>query len=127
MGAYWAGERYFDILDDVNPVQYIKQPNADVKRSYGTVASVTWKDQKEEMYFYDGCALIGDETKFKTIARYSNGDPMAIIQGRIGIIGCHPEAPLYWYEKPWHYINKHYHGGKHHELLLDFVNELTEK
>ena len=79
------------------------------------------------MYFYDGCALIGDETKFKTIARYSNGDPMAIIQGRIGIIGCHPEAPKYWYEKPWHYINKHYHGGKHHELLLDFVNELTEK
>jgi glutamine amidotransferase-like uncharacterized protein len=127
MGAYWAGSRYFDILDDVNPVQYIKQLNADVKRSYGTVASVTWKDQKEEMYFYDGCALIGDETKFKTIARYSNGDPMAIIQGRIGIIGCHPEAPLYWYEKPWYYINKHYHGGKHHELLLDFVNELTEK
>ena len=127
MGAYWAGSRYFDVLDDVNPVQYIKQPNADVKRSYGTVASVTWKDQTEDMYFYDGCALIGDETKFKTIARYSNGDPMAIIQGRIGIIGCHPEAPKYWYEKPWHYINKHYHGGKHHELLLDFVNELTEK
>ena len=126
MGAYWAGERYFDILDDVNPVQYIKQPNADVKRSYGTVASVTWKDQKEEMYFYDGCALIGDETKFKTIARYSNGDPMAIIQGRIGIIGCHPEAPLYWYEKPWHYINKYWHGGRHHQLLLQFVNELTE-
>jgi hypothetical protein len=52
---------------------------------------------------------------------------MAIIQGRIGIIGCHPEAPLYWYETPWQYINKYYHGGRHHELLLNFVNELTEK
>jgi hypothetical protein len=51
---------------------------------------------------------------------------MAIIQGRIGLIGCHPEAPLYWYEKPWQYINKYYTNGKHHKLLLNFVNELTE-
>ena len=126
MGAYWAGERYFDILDDVNPVQYIKQPNADIKRSYATVASVTWNDQPEHMYFYDGCAFVGDESKFKTIARYSNGDPMAIIQGRIGLIGCHPEAPQYWFETPWHYINKYYTKGKHNTLLLNFVNELTQ-
>ena len=124
MGAYWAGERYFDILDGVNPVQYIKRPNTDIKRSYGTVASVTWKDQKEDMYFYDGCALIGDAERFKTVARYSNGDPMAIIQGRIGLIGCHPEAPEQWFQKP--YINKYWNGGKHHSLLLQFVNELTE-
>jgi glutamine amidotransferase-like uncharacterized protein len=126
MGAYWAGSRYFDVLDDINPVQYIKQPNADIKRSYGTVASVTWKNHHEDMYFYDGCALIGDEDKFKTIARYANGDPMAIIQGRIGLIGCHPEAPEYWFKKPWQYINKYYNGGHHHTLLLNFVNELTE-
>ena len=125
MGAYWAGSRYFDILDSVEPTQYIKRPNADVRRSYGTVASVTWKNQNEKMYFYDGCALIGDETQFNTVARYANGDPMAIIQGRIGLIGCHPEAPLYWFEKPWGYINKHWNGGKHHELLLNFVNDLT--
>ena len=126
MGAYWAGSRYFDILDGVNPVQYIKQPNADIKRSYGTVASVTWKNQKEDMYFYDGCALVGDESNFKTIARYANGDPMAIMQGRVGLIGCHPEAPEYWFQKPWQYINKYYNGGRHHDLLLNFVNELTE-
>jgi glutamine amidotransferase-like uncharacterized protein len=126
MGAYWAGKRYFDILDGVDPVQYIKQPYADVRRSYGTVASVTWKDQKEHMYFYDGCALIGDESKFKVVARYANNDPMAIIQGRIGLIGCHPEAPEYWFQKPWQYINKYYNGGRHHTLLLNFVNELTE-
>ena len=127
MGAYWAGSRYFDILDYVDTEQYIKRPNADIKRSYGTVAPVTWKNQKEHMYFYDGCALIGDETKFKTIAKYANGDPMAIIQGRIGLIGCHPEAPEYWFQKPWQYINKYYTDGRHHQLLLNFVNELTEK
>ena len=126
MGAYWAGKRYFDILDGVDPVQYIKQPNADVKRSYGTVASVTWKNQQEKMYFYDGCALVGDEEKFKVIARYANNDPMAIIQGTIGLIGCHPEAPEYWFQKPWQYIHKYYNGGRHHDLLLNFVNELTE-
>jgi glutamine amidotransferase-like uncharacterized protein len=127
MGAYWAGSRYFDILTDVDAVQYIKRPNADVKRSFGTVSSVTWNGQQEHMYFYDGCALIGDESKFKTVARYVNGDPMAIIQGNVGIMGCHPEAPMWWYEKPWQYINKYWNGGAHHSLLLNFVNELTEK
>ena len=126
MGAYWAGSRYFDILNDVEPVQYIKQNNADIKRSYGTVASVTWKNHHEDMYFYDGCALIGDEEKFNVVARYANNDPMAIIQGRIGLIGCHPEAPEYWFQKPWQYIHKYYNGGRHHTLLLNFVNKLTE-
>jgi len=127
MGAYWAGERYFDILTDVNPVQYIKQPAAEVRRSYGTVATVTWNGSVENMYFYDGCALIGDESKFETIARYANNDPMAIITGRIGLIGCHPEAPKCWYEKPWQYIEKFWNGGKHHNLLLSFVDALVQK
>lgn len=126
MGAYWADQWYFDIIDDVRAVQYIKRPNADVKRSYGTVAKVNWNGTEEHMYFYDGCALIGDESKFKTVARYSNGDPMAIIKGRIGLIGCHPEASLYWYEKPWQYINKYWNDGRHHKLLSNFVDELME-
>jgi glutamine amidotransferase-like uncharacterized protein len=126
MGAYWAGKRYFDILDGVEPVQYIKRSNSDIKRSYGTVAPVTWDNQIEHMYFYDGCALIGDGERFETVARYANGDPMAIIQGRIGLIGCHPEAPEYWFKKPWEYIHKYYNGGRHHTLLLNFVNKLTE-
>lgn len=128
MGAYWAGSRYFDLLEGVDAVQYIKRPNTDIRRSYGTVAPVMWNNQPENMYFYDGCALIGDETKFKTIATYANGDPMAIIQKRIGIIGCHPESELYWYEKPYSpYIRKHWHEGRHHKLLLEFTNELMEQ
>lgn len=127
MGAYWAGSRYFDILDSVDAVQYIKRDNADVRRSFGTTAKVMWNGKEEDMYFYDGCALIGDNTKFRTIATYKNGDPMAIMQGRIGLIGCHPEAPLYWYEKPWQYINSRWHNGTHHKLLLDFVDTLVEQ
>jgi len=124
MGAYWAGTRYFDILDSVNPEQYIKRQTADIKRSYGTVASVTWDGQQEHMYFYDGCTFIGDESKFKTVARYANNEPMAIMQGRIGLIGCHPEASEYWFKKPWQYLHKYWNGGRHHDLLLNFVNEL---
>ena len=127
MGAYWAGSYYFDILDGVDAVQYIKQPTATVKRSYGTVTNVVWNDKPINMYFYDGCALIGDSSKFKTIATYANGDAMAIIQNRIGIIGCHPESLKYWYETPWNYINQHWHKGEHHTLLLKFVDELMQE
>jgi glutamine amidotransferase-like uncharacterized protein len=127
MGAYWAGSHYFDILDNVDAVQYIKRPGADVKRSYGTITPVVWNGDKINMYFYDGCALVGDTTKFKTIATYANGDAMAIIQNRVGLIGCHPESRKYWYEKPWHYINQYWHNGEHHKLLLEFVNTLAKQ
>ncbi len=79
------------------------------------------------MYFYDGCALVGDNTKFKTVATYSNNDPMAIIQNNIGLIGCHPESQPSWYNEYHSWMKPHYHGGKHHELLLDFVNDLSNK
>jgi hypothetical protein len=123
MGAYWAGSHYFDILKDVDAVQYIKRQNADIRRSFSTVAPIDWSGSSHSMFFYDGCALIGDESRFDTIARYANGDPMAIIQGRIGLIGCHPEAQEFWYEKP--YMKKHWHKNEHHKILLDFVDKLT--
>jgi GMP synthase-like glutamine amidotransferase len=124
MGAYWAGSYFFDILDGVDAVQYIKQPCADIKRSYSTYASVTWRGQPEDMFFYDGCALVGDNTRFQTVATYANGDAMAIIQNRVGIIGCHPESQKHWYEKPRQYLLPKWHEGRHHKLLLEFVNEL---
>lgn len=125
MGAYWAGSRYFDILDGVDAVQYIRRPGADIRRSYGTTAPVLWNNQAEDMYFYDGCALVGDESKFETVARYANGDPMAIFQGRVGIIGCHPESQLYWYQQPWQYINSKWHEQRHWNLLLEFADQLV--
>jgi len=92
------------------------------------VAEVTWLGEKEHMFFYDGCALIGDSTQFDTIATYANGDPMAIIQNRVGIIGCHPESEPDWYEKPYaSYARQHWHEWYHHHLLLGFVDRLTGK
>jgi len=126
MGAYWAGSYYFDILKGVETVQYIRRPRSEIKRSYETVATVIWEDQEEVMYFYDGCAFVGDENKFKTIARYANGDPMAIIQNNIGLIGCHPESQRTWFTKKA-YLKPYWHYTHHHKLLRLFVKELFNR
>jgi glutamine amidotransferase-like uncharacterized protein len=128
MGAYWAGSRYFDILDGVDAVQYIKRETSEIRRSYGTIAQIKWNrhkpDQsKELMFFYDGCTFVGDG-RYELVATYLNNDPMAIIQGNIGLIGCHPESEEFWYEKPYQYINKYWHKEKHHRLFLEFVDRL---
>ena len=123
MGAYWASSRYFDLLDEVEAVQYIKQQSATVKRSYGTVAFVFWNDLPYNMFFYDGCTYVGDG-KYETVATYADGLPMAIIQGNVGIIGCHPESEEFWYEDPYKYLSGYYHDGRHHNLLLEFVDKL---
>jgi glutamine amidotransferase-like uncharacterized protein len=126
MGAYWAGKHYFNILKDVDAEQYIKRPDTDTRRPHPKNIDITWRDQPMNMYFYDGCAFVGDERKFETVARYANGDPMAIIQNRIGIIGCHPESEPHWYQlQTW--MKGKYHNGDHHKLLLDFVNELMKR
>ena len=124
VGAYWAGSHYFDILDSVDAVQYIKRPTADIKRSYNKTIPVTWNGKKERMFFRDGCAFIGDESKFEVIGRYANGDPMAIIQKNIGVIGACPDSLLSWYIEP--YNIPYWHNGEHHQLLLGFVDKLME-
>jgi glutamine amidotransferase-like uncharacterized protein len=121
MGAYWAGQHYFNILDNVDAVQYITQPETDTRRPHAKDINVTWNNNNTTMFFYDGCALVGNG-QYDTIATYSNGDAMAIIQKNIGCIGCHPEAESFWYD------NYTWMQGKYtskHNLLLDFVNRLN--
>ena len=125
MGAYWAGKYYLNLLDDVNAVQYITRPKTDTRRPHAKNLNVMWEGQQEQMYFYDGCSLIGDNSKFRSIAQYANGDSMAIIQNRIGLIGCHPESELHWYES-YSWMQGKYHNRRHHRLLLNFVDKLLE-
>jgi hypothetical protein len=93
---------------------------------------VMWKDrygsiEPYSMFFYDGCSIVGgDMSPYETFATYSNGDNMAIIQNRIGLIGCHPESEQFWYDS-YSWMRGYYHKGQHHTLLLDFVNELMER
>ena len=128
MGAYWAGSEYLNILDGVDAVQYIRRPGTDTHRPHAKNLPVLWRDrwgniEPWNMFFYDGCALVGDKTKFRTMATYMNGDAMAIIQNNIGLIGCHPESEQFWYDS-YSWMRGRYHRGQHHTLLLDFVDQM---
>lgn len=123
MGAYWAGSHYLNILKNVDAVQYLKRPGTDTRRPHAKNINITWNGVPETMYWYDGCALVGDKNKFKTYATYANGDAMAIVQNRIGLIGCHPESQPFWYDS-YSWLRGKYHGGHHHKLLLEFTDQL---
>ena len=123
MGAYWAGQHYFDILDSVDAVQYITQPNTDTRRPHAKNIKIEWLGEPMTMFWYDGCAFTGTGY-YDTIAKYANNDPMAIIQNRIGLIGAHPESEQFWYDG-YSWMQGKYHLGEHHDLLLEFVKKLN--
>jgi hypothetical protein len=125
MGAYWAGSNYLNVLDGVDAVQYLSRPNTDTRRPHAKNISITWNGQADNMFWYDGCALVGNKSKFKTVATYANGDAMAIVQNNIGLIGCHPESQPFWYDS-YSWMRGKYHGGRHHELLLEFTDQLMQ-
>jgi glutamine amidotransferase-like uncharacterized protein len=124
MGAYWADNHYFG-LTDIKTEQYIKRPNSCTRRYYSKAVECDWNGNTDRFFFYDGPAFIGDESKFDVIARYHNGDPAAIIQGRIGLIGPHLESQSFWYDRP--YLKRHWHNNNHGRLLLEFVDKLMER
>lgn len=121
MGAYWAGSNYFDMLTGVDAVQYITRPKTDTRRPHAKNIKIKWNNTDTTMFFYDGCALVGNG-KYDTIATYANGDPMAVIQKNIGLIGCHPEADDFWYDG-YSWMKGQF--CSQHKLLLDFVNQLN--
>jgi hypothetical protein len=125
MGAYWAGSEYLDILNRVDAVQYLRRPNTDTRRPHAKNIAVTWQGQPDAMFWYDGCALVG-EGDYETVATYANGDAMAIIQNRIGLIGCHPESQPFWYDG-YSWLHGRYHDGRHHQLLLEFTDSLMRR
>jgi glutamine amidotransferase-like uncharacterized protein len=124
MGAYWAGRHYLNILDSVDAVQYIRRPGSDTRRPHAKAIDVTWQGKSSQMFFYDGCALVGDKSRFETVATYANGDAMAIIQNRIGLIGCHPEAEQFWYDE-YSWMRRHRRSGHHHRLR-EFADQLMQ-
>lgn len=121
MGAYLADRDYFNLIKDIKVEQYISRPHADYLKEQAAILPIKWHKKIHCMYFYDGAAFVGDLTHTKVIATYANNDAMAIIQDKIGLIGCHPESQLDWYNEK---IRRYWHKEEHHKLLLDFVNIL---
>lgn len=123
MGAYWADTDYLGLLNDVRVKQYIKHPTSCTRRPHAKEMPVNWQGVTTSMYFYDGCTYLG--SNFETVATYPNYAPMAIIQDRIGLIGCHPEADWHWYNS-YSWMRKRWSGGQHH-YLLNFVDKLISR
>jgi len=123
MGAYWAGSHYFDITPGLTIDQYIERPTGDITTEGPTVADVTWLGIGETMYFYDGCAILGESWGMDVHARYANDDPMAVIQGNVGVIGCHPEALAWWYTEGGMYADQY--TKQHARLMSNFVKDLV--
>lgn len=125
MGAYWADQIYFDLIGETRCVQYITRPKAEIRRSFPTVVRAEWQGQSEKFYFYDGCTFIDSDPSIETYATYANGDPMAIITGNVGLIGCHLESELGWYQSQT--MRSAWHDLKHHRLLAEFVDCLLQR
>jgi hypothetical protein len=128
MGAYWAGSEYLDLLDGRDCVQYLTRPGTDTRRPHAKDLEVTWLGQKEKMFWYDGCSIIGSG-KFDVVATYPNGDAMAGYQRNIGLIGSHPEAEKHWYTE-YSWMKKVWDSEKtdrNHRLLLEFVDDLMRR
>ena len=95
-----------------------------MRYEHETVTPITWKGKTYKMFFYDGCAIVGDYSKMEIVAKYPNDDIMAAIQGRIGLIGCHPEAEEWWYNE-YSYMKGKWTNQR--DKLLDFVEVLMKK
>ena len=119
MGAYWAAKDYFNIVDGIEAVQYITRPGTDTRRPHAKACPVNWLGEPMRMYFYDGPTFVGG--RFDTIATYANGDPMAIVQDNLGLVGCHLESQAHWYTKK--VMQSQWHQNAHHPLLWQFVAE----
>jgi hypothetical protein len=124
MGAYWADTDYLGLLDNVRVTQYIRSPGTDTHRPHAKEMPVQWLGEPTSMYFYDGCTYTG-HGRYNTVAHYPNKAPMAIMQDRIGLIGCHPEADQHWYDG-YSWMQRKWHGGRH-DYLLKFVDQLMQQ
>ena len=132
-GAYFASKHYFDLLGDITAEQHIKRPGASTRRCGPAMVPLKWRNTgPHQTYFHDGASFVVAEGRedncYATIhAFYENGDAAALIQnlwqGRIGVIGPHPEAMRWWF-----YSQSQIHEGwknpLQHDLLLDFVSHL---
>lgn len=120
MGAYWAGKHYFNLLGEADAVQYITTPDCEIVTEFETIADVNVLGTPEKMYFYDGCAFVNHNQNHEVLAIYKNGLPMALHDGRVLVIGCHPESQKWWHKDIGNY-NK---NAKHY--LREFTNLLFE-
>ncbi|MBV6702140.1 hypothetical protein KV557_34400 [Kitasatospora aureofaciens] len=100
MGGYLAGDPGYDLLPG-DSGEYIKTAGATVTDDQDRLVDVTWRGQKQPMYFQDGPYFDVDGPGADVVARYTNDRVAAAVAaygtGRVAVSGPHPEAPADWY------------------------------
>lgn len=104
LGGYLAGRSPgFNLLPG-DTDQFITSPGAGVTQEVDTVVDVYWRGHLRRMYFQDGpyFQLDTESENVIVLATYANGRIAAMVtpfgQGKVGVVGPHPEATAGWYE-----------------------------
>lgn len=128
LGGYLAGRSPgFELLPG-DADQYVAMRSAEVHTTRSTVLEVDWSGQVEEMYFQDGPYFSLDrhyrryyDCDASILARYSNGSIAALkidyAQGRVAVVGPHPEADESWYRGDGLDAPEHLSTGLGHRLI----------
>lgn len=129
LGGYLAGTLPgYDLLPGSGQTdQYITSKGAVVKTEIDTVVPVLWRGKLRHVYFQDGARFELDLKAAPTqiLAYYTNGEIAAAVQdvgqGRVGMVGPHPEADQEWYDM---YKLKNPDGKFSFDLFYDLMETL---
>jgi glutamine amidotransferase-like uncharacterized protein len=129
LGGYLAGtEPGFDLLPGSGQTdQYITSKGAVIKTEDDTVVPLYWRGKLRHVYFQDGARFDLDLEAAPTeiLAYYTNNRIAAAVQhvgqGRVGMVGPHPEADETWYAI---YRLKNPDGKLSFDLFYDLMETL---
>lgn len=104
-GAYLAGSGPgMGLLSPGNTGQFIATAGASTRSPKDTVVPIRWGGRTRMVFFQDGPYMTRSKIPGeRVLARYSNGRIAALAkpygQGRVGVVGPHPEAPPSWFRQ----------------------------
>lgn len=121
LGGYLAGATPGFGLLPGDTDQYVGSKGATVRTMDDTLVEVLWRGRPRRMFFQDGPIFLLDSDAGTTVlARYRNSQIAAVVapfgQGRVGVVGPHPEATVDWYSD----------CGLPREHNFDLGNDLVE-
>lgn len=121
LGGYLAGATPGFGLLPGDTDQYVGSRGATIRTTDDTVVEVLWRGRPRRMFFQDGpIFLLDPDARTTVLARYRNNEIAALVtsfgDGRVGVVGPHPEATVDWYAD----------CGLPHEHNFDLGNDLIE-
>lgn len=103
LGAYLAGDRPGYGLINGKVDEYISTDGASIDSTDDALIRVRWRGQDRYMFFQDGPTLaLAPGAPGEVLATYDTGAGAAVVtafgEGRVGLVGPHPEADQSWYD-----------------------------